>query len=208
MKPLSTPKTSIPKQTARNLRGSWTPATYTWVFGLTCCRLISWVSKSQTRALPKLLCTPQSWGLAGWGGGPPAPANGLSHSPSHPHPSFLRLTLHSPHPHSTGSHLIWPSHPPSAVGTGMGVAGWGSREREALSQCWPSSEGLRGVQPNQRWVSRVPPSQEHLGTCSTTMQVLPASLKPGASQGHSQVYHILNCGPCYLGKAPPSGLQD
>ena len=102
------PKTLHTQQTA-DISGVPGPLLHTHgSSGLTSCRLRSWVSKSQTRALPKLLCTPQAWGLAGWGGGPPAPVNELPHSPSHPqasHPSFLRLTLRSPHPHSSGSHL-------------------------------------------------------------------------------------------------------
>ena len=44
--------------------------------------------------------------------------------------------------------------------------------------------------------------------CPTTTQVSPASLKPGASQAHSQVYRTPTCGPRYLGKTPPSHLQD
>ena len=35
----------------------------------------------------------------------------------------------------------------------------------------------------------------------------PASLKPRASQDHSQVYRTLTCGPRDLGKIPPSHLQ-
>lgn len=78
------PKTLHTQQTA-DISGVPGPLLHTHgSLGLTCCRLRSWVSKSQTRALPKLLRIPQAWGLAGCGGGPPTPVNGLPHSPSHP----------------------------------------------------------------------------------------------------------------------------